>query len=488
MKKVLKITGISLLIAGLAIYLLGIFIFSKYTFPNTYVNGKDLSFIKIDEIDKKYEAMIKGHSVRLSGREGIEDTFKSKDFAYKETLKEPIKLKQSPSSWPVYLFQSNSVHAKTKVDFDQKLLEERVTKSPFMTSPKIKDGQEARIGYDLEKGYVILDEVEGSRVTKSKLKDVILTAFKNENKEASLEDYKAYPDPGLKKDSPLLINKVADLNKLNSIVISYNFDDRKEELKGEALNNLYNQDEEGHLHPDMDLIKGYIQNLAQKYDTFKGTRSFTATGGQVVSVSGGIYGWQTDQEKSAQALYDQLMKGESAELTPVYSMTALSRKANDLGPNYVEIDLSRQHMWVYKDGQVVVDTPVVTGNVSQGHGTPTGTHKVWSKERNRYLTGDNYRSFVRYWMPVNWTGVGIHDSSWRGSYGGNIYRGHGSHGCINTPPGQMPKVYENVADGTPVVIYRSWESPGNWTFYLIGNEVRSCLDWRKKWKKKKMPY
>lgn len=27
-----------------------------------------------------------------------------------------------------------------------------------------------------------------------------------------------------------------------------------------------------------------------------------------------------------------------------------------------------------------------------------------------------------YWMPVDWTGVGIHDSDWQPAYGGDLWK------------------------------------------------------------------
>ena len=33
---------------------------------------------------------------------------------------------------------------------------------------------------------------------------------------------------------------------------------------------------------------------------------------------------------------------------------------------HVEISLSKQHMWFFKDGQLLVDTDVVTGNHNKG--------------------------------------------------------------------------------------------------------------------------
>ena len=118
----------------------------------------------------------------------------------------------------------------------------------------------------------------------------------------------------------------------------------------------------------------------------------------------------------------------------------------------IEISLAAQTLNYYIDGNLALSTPVVTGNVSRGMSTPTGTFKVYAKARNRTLRGPGYASFVNYWMPVV-GGVGIHDASWRAQFGGNIYQTNGSHGCINVPPDVMPVIYEATAVGTPVIIY-----------------------------------
>ena len=50
--------------------------------------------------------------------------------------------------------------------------------------------------------------------------------------------------------------------------------------------------------------------------------------------------------------------------------------------------------------------------------------------------------------------VGIHDADrWRSEYGGDIYKKHGSHGCVNTPRAACEKIYNIVSKGTPVVVY-----------------------------------
>ena len=63
-----------------------------------------------------------------------------------------------------------------------------------------------------------------------------------------------------------------------------------------------------------------------------------------------------------------------------------------------------------------------------------------------------YETPVKYWMPFN-GGVGLHDASWRGSFGGNIYQNSGSHGCINLPPKTVKRLYDLVSVGTIVVCH-----------------------------------
>lgn len=65
--------------------------------------------------------------------------------------------------------------------------------------------------------------------------------------------------------------------------------------------------------------------------------------------------------------------------------------------------------------------------------------------------GNSYQSFVNFWMPFN-EGVGLHDASWRGSFGGDIYLYSGSHGCVNLPYSSAASLYEMVEIGTPVLV------------------------------------
>ena len=114
--------------------------------------------------------------------------------------------------------------------------------------------------------------------------------------------------------------------------------------------------------------------------------------------------------------------------------------------------MTNQMMYYYEKGELIIQTPVVTGNTRLRRGTPTGTNYVYNKQRNRVLRGADYASPVKYWIPVKGA-VGIHDASWRSEYGGEIYKSNGSHGCINTPLEEVSKLYDMVEIGTPCVMF-----------------------------------
>ncbi len=121
------------------------------------------------------------------------------------------------------------------------------------------------------------------------------------------------------------------------------------------------------------------------------------------------------------------------------------------GSTYVEVNINQQRMWFYKDGKLMVDTPVVTGTKYYSD-TPKGFFSIFQRATNTTLVGPGYASPVDYWMAFS-GGCGIHDASWRDTFGGSIYLYSGSHGCVNTPYNAVKTIYNNTGYSTPVIVY-----------------------------------
>ena len=215
------------------------------------------------------------------------------------------------------------------------------------------------------------------------------------------------------------------------------------------------QGEDGSYTLDTDKVSEYVRQLGLKYDTFGLEHEFTKHDGTKITLAaGGDYGWCINKTATTDALIQAINDGVVESREPVYLYTAKSREENDIGDTYVEISIQEQRMWCYKDGQQIVDTPVVTGNVSRGFDTPSnGVWAIDAKKQDAILEGEGYASPVTFWLPFNGN-VGIHDADrWRSEYGGEIYKTNGSHGCVNTPYENAEKIFNAVDIGTAVVVY-----------------------------------
>ena len=201
-----------------------------------------------------------------------------------------------------------------------------------------------------------------------------------------------------------------------------------------------------------DKVKDFVQQMAYKYNTYGDARNFATSSGDVISVAGGDYGWVINKKKEAEQIIADLSNGVPVEREPIYEQTAKKSGADDIGNTYIEIDYTKQHMWYYKDGQMILESDIVSGNINAANGSVDGIYKIVYKEKDAKLVGENYASDVKYFMPFAYN-IGIHDASWRSSFGGEIYKSSGSHGCINAPFETAKALYEMVEVGTPVVAY-----------------------------------
>ncbi len=132
------------------------------------------------------------------------------------------------------------------------------------------------------------------------------------------------------------------------------------------------------------------------------------------------------------------------------SFTYVAKFVERKPKTYVKVSISKQKMWFYKNGKLKKTSRVVTGMRNE-HDTPKGNFQIMGKARKIYLIGEDYRSFVNYWMPF-YGGYGLHDATWRSYFGGDIYKYNGSHGCVNLPYNVAKYLYNHVPVGTLVKI------------------------------------
>ena len=214
-------------------------------------------------------------------------------------------------------------------------------------------------------------------------------------------------------------------------------------------------EEDGSFALNEDLVSERVEEMLNPYNTYGRDRKFRTTKGDTVVVRGGTYGTTVDiaaeQAYVIKALKDpSFFDGVEDTHIPKYKREGYVRGLDDIGDTYIEVDLTSQKAYAYKDGELLLETDIVSGNRGI---TPEGTDYIYFKQRNRTLIGPDYRTFVNYWMAVI-DHIGLHDATWRKSFGGDIYMGNGSHGCVNLPKSVASTLYDTYEVGTPVIMYK----------------------------------
>lgn len=203
-------------------------------------------------------------------------------------------------------------------------------------------------------------------------------------------------------------------------------------------------------------ITTFLEQLAEEVDKANSTMVFPATGiGNITLYVPKNLRPQLDIEAEVEQILKDLETGETIDREPIYDKPFLT----DNLTSYVELDITRQNVWAYVDGNNVLDTPCRTGNVAMGDDTPTGIYYLAYKTRGATLRGYNYdgsiyNSYVEYWMPFN-GGIGFHDAYWVHVFGGNAYLTQGSHGCVNLPLEAAATLYQYINTDMPIFVYKS---------------------------------
>jgi len=444
---IISLCALIIIYLGLTMY------FKNHFYFGSVINGNNISGKTVGEVEKDLSSKIDTYTLKLEERGDVTEQIKATDIGlkyYGDKIKE-LKDNQNTSIWLFALFKKKDPVMSQIVTYDEELLNKCFDNLSCFDSSNIIKPKNASFKYT-ENGYEIIDEVYGNKINKDVLYDRVTNAILNGQSTINLDEIDCYENPQYTSKSQEVIDAKNTLDKYTGLTITYTCDNNTEVLDGSTIHNWVGVNENMEVTFDEAKVKKYVNKLSSIYNTFGNTRSFVTTYKTTVKVSGGNYGWIVDNSKEVKALIETIKNGQSITKEPVYSQKAASRDANDIGNTYVEINMTKQHLWFYKNDSLVVDGDVVTGNLSNNTLTPAGTYILNYKEKNAILKGEDYSSPVEFWMPFNGN-IGIHDASWRTEFGKDIYITNGSHGCVNSPHELASTIFANIQAGTPIVCY-----------------------------------
>ena len=454
--------ALSLIISVIAIGYVAVAVFySTHFFAKTEINGIDCSNKSVKQVETYLEKQVSDYKLTLKESDNKTEEIQGQEISLKYVPGNQVKKlvdNQNPFLWVESFWKSRKMEAKIGVEYDESTLKTLIANLDCMKEENQVAPVNAHPEFQNDK-FVVIPETDGSQIDTDTFREKVITAVDGLNAELDLSKEGCYQKPVYTSDSKKVTEACDAMNKYLGATVTYDFKPNTEVVDSSVISQWVKVDDDMNVTFDESAVKAYIQSLASKYDTKGKERTFTSASGDTVTVSGGSYGWKIDQDAEYNALIANIQNAETVTREPNYSSRAASHEGNDVGNTYAEVNLTTQHMYYVKDGQIALETDVVTGNPNKGNDTPTGVYSLAYKAKDQTLRGTKkadgtyeYETPVKYWMPFN-GGVGFHDASWQPTFGGSRYLTNGSHGCVNMPPEMAAKLFDLISAGTPVVVH-----------------------------------
>ena len=453
----LSVLSVVILLAAL-VYFTGVVYFRTHLPFHSSFLGYDVSECETSVIDDIMQDKTDARTLTVIEMDGEEVLKLSDAVDYRRLVTEPAEgwIPENASwRWPMTLFEENDLTRAEEFTYAEDKLPEAVAGLAAMDPANVTSPVDARLEW---KGdvCVIVPEIDGNELWPDRVADAIQSAIENDEDTVDLAAADCYKTAQIRSDNKALVREYAKYASINFQTVAIDMTGETITLSPDDVLSFF-LGEPGSYKLNDAAVAGFVQELKDTYDTYERQRPFVNRYGNEITVGTrwDTYGFKMDLDGTI-ALLKETLEGHErhAQIEPVWVNAGWTRKENgsDIGGTYIEVSIADQYLWAYSDGEMILSTPVVTGNAGD-HDTPRGVFRILYMQRGATLTGADYSSYVDYWMPITWSGVGLHDASWRSSFGGSIYTYNGSHGCINMPGWAAYSLYWSYYAGTPVVIW-----------------------------------
>ncbi|WP_423364454.1 L,D-transpeptidase [Mycoplasma sp. P36-A1] len=452
--------------AALIIYGAGYVYASTNTLPNTKLYGQNLASYDENSLNK----VVENEKLTLKLKDKRKEIIiPVKELDYKitnlDSITSDIISSQEPLKWPISIVQGQDF-SPIKIKVNEASLDKALTKYKVVSNNGLTKSKDATFALDKDNGKIkVNEEVVGEQLDSKLVKKTINEGLANGVINIDLNKAIVMPNV-FSSQLKSLVNEVEEKldNNVNLKVVSNDYmisPSKQERLKWISLDSKNNK-----VIIEKNAIRNYLKSVNKSFisNTKDTDTVYRVLGnGKVEKVSDGKAVEGVDEYALTAMIYDSLTNNynldENVEAVTI-SQPKISYEGHDsVDDNLVEVSISKQMVYLYNKGKLILSTPVVTG-MNGKHDTPKGKFTIMYKTTNFTLRGDaygyDYALPVKYWMPFEGgNGVGLHDAPWRkaGTFGGNYYLNDGSHGCINMIHADVATIYSYVSAGTAVWVH-----------------------------------
>ena len=427
-------------------------------YPGTTLNGIDIEGLTVHQVKEKLADAVKDYFLTVVFKdEELKITDQEVGMAFNDKADiQGLKIQQNKVRYNKTDMEALAFTENDAFTYDSGALENLLRKCSAMDESQMIEPENAQLVYDEEKNnFYLINGEQGTKLVFSEVLTAVEEAIEENLSELNIEEAGLYQTAALTEDSPKAAEVLKEADDYLKLQLEYTFtkdgEEKKEVIDSKMIGSWLYADDNAEVQADHDKIQEWVNGIADEYNSDKVSMQFTTTSGSEIALKVPVGGESIDTSALFEDVVKCLEDKVSGERKVPYTETA-SGISKNFGGSYVEVDLTNQKLYLYKKGDLIMSSNIVSGSVSKSHMTPTGVYQVYSMEKNTVLRGADYASPVSFWMPFN-GGVGFHDATWRSSFGGTIYQYNGSHGCINMPYEKAKTLYENINTGYYVVVY-----------------------------------
>ena len=342
-------------------------VYQNHFLPGTRINELDCGKMTAKEAVDAWKKETEKYKLTITFRGEESETIAGKDFdySYQDDGKiEGFLKEQNAFLWMKYWFEPSEYELNSGIVYDEEKLEKSLSKLTHLSEDTQEAPVDAKVVYK-EDQFVIKEEKQGTTIDTEVLSKAVEKVLQEGEEALDVEKADGYVKPAVTKDSELLAKQEKQLNELANVQVTYELPEGEKVLNGNTVKKWLVLDEDGNYSLDQDKmnakIKKYVKKLAEEVDTLGKERPFHTTSGLDVTVSGGNYGWKIDQKAEIKALKKNIKNQQQVTRKPEYSQEELYTENHGLGDTYIEVNLTEQHLYYYQKGEVVLDTPLVSG-------------------------------------------------------------------------------------------------------------------------------
>ncbi len=457
---------IGVILAVLAVvYVAGAIFFMGRFMPNTHVGGMDLSLRPISDVKQDIDQTISNYELSVEGQ-GFALDLSSEDTGIvvdSQAIVESMHQDTSPWAWPVELFKDHDETDKLAASYNQSGLDALVRAAIDEFNASATAPVNATIAFSEADGaFVVQPEQAGTMLNADYVIQAIDAAVITVQSSVELTE-EALIQPTVLSTEPKLQTAADQANTMIAADVTLTLaGNSAAELDAAQISQWIALGEDLSVSLNQEALTAWVDELAAKYDTVGSERTYTRPDGKKITVSGGSYGWKVDRDALLAQVQEAVSAGTVAtQEIPCSSKAAVfnGKGAQDWSGRYVDIDLTEQHVRFYDgNGSIIWESDCVSGRPDGDRDTPTGINKLNAKQSPSTLIGykdgkKTYETPVSYWMPFIRNSVGLHDATWQSSFGGDRYKTHGSHGCINLPLSKAKELYGLIKVGDVVITH-----------------------------------